>query len=715
MNCSVKHVFLVLCASLLIGCGGGYDDFSPKEHTFTNFNDTKYSKEELSTLKKSIKDKISNNEFSNLVPKDVYLTQTIPLLKEKKKEFENKLSKTETNIKKLSKNSNYLENSFYAHRRGIEKLLVVDNKLISASGDGTVGIWDLTTGKKLHTLKGHKEAVTTLEYSDNKLFSGSEDNTIKMWNFKTGKLIKTLKGHKADVEALAVSKNRLYSGGEDNQIKVWSIKTGKLLKTIKVKSAVSSLTTYKNTLISAYWNLGTIFVHNTDTFKQTDKLEYHKRGVTYVTVYGDTLYSTSYDKTATLIDLKTKSLIGRFDGYRSVVRSVLPLKDKVLLGTTSGDIIVYNTANNDKLLTLEVNGGKVYSLVTVNNRIYSSSYNGKISIWNLETLDENLKKLEELKKEKTTLANNIKSIKHILSTPFEYSMKELQLSEQIAYKHGKIGEYYVPTTTYSSSTPKTQTTYINGNAYNKTTYENNTSYGGGYTNDRMGYKGIIKINNNSKHYYLITTESTWRGKYTTVESYKQGAWGDGDTRNKWGTTYKSGSLEQHFILKPGTGYKFQAEIGEAKASISTKISHATIIDQEYYEALIYAMDSKNRAVGLIDKFLQDKRIKNWHSRLQSIKKEIKQNINDEFSKENIESASVQLIFPENYDPDFKSNITVEVSAGSSMCVHYKAPFGSGKVYATNGLFSKTGKANVRVQNVSRDTKAKVTYVTETCN
>jgi len=54
--------------------------------------------------------------------------------------------------------------------------------LASGSGDKTIMLWDLVSGKKKATLKGHTHRVSSVAFSpDGKtLASGSNDNTIKL-------------------------------------------------------------------------------------------------------------------------------------------------------------------------------------------------------------------------------------------------------------------------------------------------------------------------------------------------------------------------------------------------------------------------------------------------------------------------------------------------------------------------------------------------------
>jgi WD40 repeat protein len=66
----------------------------------------------------------------------------------------------------------------------------LDRKTIaSASGDGTVRIWDAITGAAVvQALQRHVDVVNSVMFSldSGKLVSGSADNTIRVWDLTTG-------------------------------------------------------------------------------------------------------------------------------------------------------------------------------------------------------------------------------------------------------------------------------------------------------------------------------------------------------------------------------------------------------------------------------------------------------------------------------------------------------------------------------------------------
>ena len=102
--------------------------------------------------------------------------------------------------------------------------------LASGLQDGTVRLWDASTGGFIATLAGHTDRVTAVAYSprDDTIASGSWDNTVRLWDANTHQLKKTLVGHSRWVTSIAYSPdgNALVSGSEDATVRLWDADTG---------------------------------------------------------------------------------------------------------------------------------------------------------------------------------------------------------------------------------------------------------------------------------------------------------------------------------------------------------------------------------------------------------------------------------------------------------------------------------------------------------
>ena len=91
---------------------------------------------------------------------------------------------------------------------------------------GTVQIWDVTTCKRLTTMKGHSTRVGALAWNGDLLASGSRDGLILQRDIRTPATIaKRLSGHRDAVCGLKWSPDNqlLASGGNDNKLFVWGL------------------------------------------------------------------------------------------------------------------------------------------------------------------------------------------------------------------------------------------------------------------------------------------------------------------------------------------------------------------------------------------------------------------------------------------------------------------------------------------------------------
>jgi len=106
------------------------------------------------------------------------------------------------------------------------------SRVASGSRDCTARIWDMKTGRLLHTLSGHTNWVTSIDFSPNgnEILSATWDESIKIWNVIIGAEIMELKGHTKPVSAAAFAPNgrHVISVGFDATLKIWDTRKSKL-------------------------------------------------------------------------------------------------------------------------------------------------------------------------------------------------------------------------------------------------------------------------------------------------------------------------------------------------------------------------------------------------------------------------------------------------------------------------------------------------------
>ena len=88
--------------------------------------------------------------------------------------------------------------------------------------------------KKVQNLIGHTGAVTSAAFSPkgDKIVSASQDKTVCVWDVRTGDLQETLKGHTGTVWSAIFSPegDKIVSASSDAKVCVWDLKTKKVQK-----------------------------------------------------------------------------------------------------------------------------------------------------------------------------------------------------------------------------------------------------------------------------------------------------------------------------------------------------------------------------------------------------------------------------------------------------------------------------------------------------
>lgn len=132
--------------------------------------------------------------------------------------------------------------------------------LASAGGDGAIIFWDWRTTERVRTFTRPSDLVTSFVsfwadknrsvYSiaispDGKIIaSGGKCQPVELWNADTGQLVRILTGHSGKVFSVAFSPDGqiLASAGEDNTIKIWNYRAGDLLCTFEHSDSVKCIT-----------------------------------------------------------------------------------------------------------------------------------------------------------------------------------------------------------------------------------------------------------------------------------------------------------------------------------------------------------------------------------------------------------------------------------------------------------------------------------------
>jgi WD40 repeat protein len=116
------------------------------------------------------------------------------------------------------------------HSSGIRGVAYsADGKRLATCGDDqTIRIWDTTTWKTLHILRGHVGSVQCVAFSADPgapglLISGGSDTTLRLWDIESGELLQVLHGHTAMIQGVALSADgrKIASMALDGTARLW--------------------------------------------------------------------------------------------------------------------------------------------------------------------------------------------------------------------------------------------------------------------------------------------------------------------------------------------------------------------------------------------------------------------------------------------------------------------------------------------------------------
>jgi WD40 repeat protein len=209
-----------------------------------------------------------------------------------------------------------------------------DGKLL-ASGDSknTILLWDLTTKRHIKTIEGIPQCPCTVLFNPTGkvLGVGCFGGTLQLWDVDTGKCVVTLQGHTDYVSSLAFTPDgkSCASGSKDRSLRLWDASTGKeqWVFTHTAGLMAVAFTSDGKSLLSGFgdgtvrrWNLAT------RSFKAV-KLQHSSLGFGSMAfspdgkwcATGESWFNADKQAGVTVWDITTGKVITRANGHKTKV------------------------------------------------------------------------------------------------------------------------------------------------------------------------------------------------------------------------------------------------------------------------------------------------------------------------------------------------------------------------------------------------------------
>ena len=112
-------------------------------------------------------------------------------------------------------------------------------QIMTCSNDGSLGVWNLQTGKNIANWQDGERGVKSMALSvdGKKVVSGSSDGSVRLWNMETGQVLAKWTGHTRPVLSVCWNQEgeQVLSGSKDRTTRVWDVETGNTILEINTE------------------------------------------------------------------------------------------------------------------------------------------------------------------------------------------------------------------------------------------------------------------------------------------------------------------------------------------------------------------------------------------------------------------------------------------------------------------------------------------------
>lgn len=219
------------------------------------------------------------------------------------------------------------------------------SRVAAGCKDGVLREFSLEDGALLHELEGHLGYVRSVTYAGDgsRLISSADDGSIRVWEAGREEAVSILKGHLGGVLAIALSANgqRVLSGGRDGTVRLWDLAAGEQLAQVEGHRGWVEAVAFiddEGRYAVAGGRDGRVIHWDMQTQQQVAEME-HGSWLRALTVAADgrTAYSAGDDRAICVWDLATGERTHRLTGHQGGVNGLALCADSELLVSASGD------------------------------------------------------------------------------------------------------------------------------------------------------------------------------------------------------------------------------------------------------------------------------------------------------------------------------------------------------------------------------------------
>ncbi len=232
------------------------------------------------------------------------------------------------------------------HTGGVMDVAAAGSVVLTASKDGTVGVWDSTSLALVRTLPCHRSWTMSVTGDERYVYAGTAGYTLHVFDRELDyALTSEIEPGGGAVLALATSNGTLYSGHEDGVVRVWT--TG-------------------------------------DRFRRQSVIRAHGSWVLDIAVGPDRLFTSSRDGWVRAWSLPGHEGAWELKGAPMSVRGIIAWRDDVLVARDNGTVARVRGSDGSALTTWELTDCSPREVTVVNGWAMVPCGDGTVRGWDLD-------------------------------------------------------------------------------------------------------------------------------------------------------------------------------------------------------------------------------------------------------------------------------------------------------------------------------------------
>lgn len=263
--------------------------------------------------------------------------------------------------------------------------------MITAPGDASIRIWDLTSGMEIRRIRGLARAASAVSVSsDERLVAAVDGSSVKIWNLLSGAVERELAFPSGAPTAIAFGGNPtiLMTGGTDNTVIQWDTATGQQTRNFNGHSgAIKAIAFSEDGKTMATADIGgTIYVWDFEAGSAGNGFGPTESGLDAMALSADGKWLASGDKNGEVVLWERDGdRVGRFGRHDDPLTTLAFSRDAKFLASadTGKEVWLWDTIKRDDIFELTGHNDGIVGVAFEgrHGRLLSASEDGIVRAW----------------------------------------------------------------------------------------------------------------------------------------------------------------------------------------------------------------------------------------------------------------------------------------------------------------------------------------------